>query len=315
VSWANPSSAICSAGLRCGPRFESSRAAPAGRVAWNEKLSDTVTGMDRRRFVKALRDGVSGSFILGSFGGTVVGGGAVASYDRREKGQWSYAQQGEDLIVRNILGAIGISNPTYLDVGAWDPVVINNTYALYKDGGHGVLVEPNPAKKRRLERVRPRDRTLNIGIGLSAEPTTADYYVIGGPSEGSLNTFSKQEAEQVQARGQGVHFIERVMRLPLENINTVMQQQFGAAPNFLSIDTEGMDLGILRSLNFDRYRPDVICVETLEVASDVIDVEILRLLESKRYSARGATFVNTIFVDDRHLSAPGPLTAAIRAKT
>lgn len=58
-----------------------------------------------------------------------------------------------------------------------------------------------------------------------------------------------------------------------------------------------------------------VAVETLEVASDVVNVDILRLLDSKRYSARGATFVNTIFVDDRHLSAPGPLTSALRSKT
>ena len=68
-------------------------------------------------------------------------------------------------------------------------------------------------------------------------------------------------------------------------------------------------------MDFDRYRPDVICVETLEVGGDAVNADILRLLESKRYSARGATFVNTIFVDDRHLSQPGPLTAPLRSKT
>jgi FkbM family methyltransferase len=271
--------------------------------------------MNRRRFFGTLRDGVSSSFVLGSLGGTIVGGGAVATYDRREPGKWSYAQQGEDLIVGNLLDTMGITKPSYLDVGAFDPVELSNTYALYKGGGRGVLVEPNPAKTRRLERVRPRDRTLNIGVGISPERTTGTYYVIGGPSQGSLNTFSKEEATRVQAASGGAHFIEKVIQLPLENINTIMQQQFGGAPNFLSIDTEGFDLDILRSVNFDRYRPDVICVETLEVASDVVNVDILRLLESKRYSARGATFVNTIFVDDRHLSAPGPLTAPLRSKT
>ena len=54
---------------------------------------------------------------------------------------------------------------------------------------------------------------------------------------------------------------------------------------------------------------------TLEVGGDAVTVDILRLLESKHYSARGATFVNTIFVDDRHLSKPGPLTAPLRSKT
>jgi hypothetical protein len=200
-------------------------------------------------------------------------------------------------------------------VGAFDPVYDSNTYILYKAGGHGVLVEPNPAKTRRLESVRPRDKTLNVGIGTSAQRTTADYYLIGGPSKGAFNTFSKAEADEVQSKGAGVHFIEKVVQLPLENINTIIQQELGAAPNLLSIDTEGMDLDILKTLDFERFRPDVICVETKDVGTDVVDLDILRFLESKRYSARGATFVNTIFVDDRHLSQPGPLTSALRPKT
>jgi FkbM family methyltransferase len=275
--------------------------------------------MDRRGFVRALRDGVSGSFLVGSLGGTILGGGAVAAWEanRRldEVGKWSYAQQGEDLIVENILKAIGIKGPaTYLDIGAYDPVFDSNTYALYRAGGHGVLVEPNPAKIARLEKIRPRDKTLNAGVGLSAQPTTGDYYVIAGPSAGLLNTFSKEEVEDLQRKNPAQKVIEKVLKMPLLNINTIMQEHLGGAPNFLSIDTEGMDLDILKTLDFDRFRPDVICVETLGVGGDTVNVDILHLLESKRYSARGAKFVNTIFVDDRHLSIPGPLTGPPRAK-
>jgi FkbM family methyltransferase len=275
--------------------------------------------MDRRGFVKALRDSVSGSFLVGSLGGAVVGGGAVVAYEakqrRDEAGKWSYAQQGEDLIVQNILTAIGIKGPaTYLDVGAYDPVFDSNTYALYQAGGHGVLVEPNPAKIPRLEKIRPRDKTLNAGVGLSAEPTTGDYYVIAGPSAGLLNTFSKEDAEDLQRKNPGQKVIEKVLKMPLLNINTIMQEHLGGAPNFLSIDTEGLDLEILKTLDFGRFRPDVICVETLAVGGDAVNVDILHLLESKHYSVRGATFVNTIFVDDRHLGTPGPLTAPPRAK-
>jgi FkbM family methyltransferase len=276
--------------------------------------------MDRRNFVKSLRDGVSGSFLLGGLGGAVVGGGSVVAYVTNEErlgdlGKLSYAQQGEDLVVQNLLEVLHIKGPiTYLDVGAYDPVFDSNSYVFYKAGGHGVLVEPNPAKIDRLQKVRPRDKTLNVGVGLSAGPTTGDYYVIGGTSGGLLNTFSKEDAEGVQTKSHGAHFIEKVLKLPLLNINTIMQEQLGGAPNFLSIDTEGLDLGILKTMDFERYRPDVICVETLEVGGDAVSVDILRLLETKNYSARGATFVNTIFVDDRHLSKPGPLTAPLRSK-
>lgn len=273
--------------------------------------------MDRRSFVKTLRDGVSSSFLVGGLGGAVVGGGSVAAYaaKQRQVGTLSYAQQGEDLIVQNVLDMVRVQGPiTYLDIGAYDPIFDSNSYAFYLAGGHGVLVEPNPSKIERLRKVRPRDKVLNIGVGLSAQPTTGDYYLIGG-SGGLLNTFSKEDAEGVQTKSHGAQSIEKVLKMPLVNINTLMQEQLGGAPNFLSIDTEGLDLGILETMDFDRYRPDVICVETLEVGGDAVSVDILRLLETKRYSARGATFVNTIFVDDRHLSKPGPLTAPFRSKT
>jgi FkbM family methyltransferase len=275
--------------------------------------------MDRRGLLRALRDGVSGSFLVGGLGGGVLGGGAVGAWEANRRldeiGKWSYAQQGEDLIVDNVLKAIGIKGPaTYLDIGAYDPVFDSNTYTLYRAGGHGVLVEPNPAKIARLEKIRPRDKTLNVGVGLSLQPTTGDYYMIAGPSAGLLNTFSKEDAEELQRKSPGKKVIEKVLKMPLLNINAIMQEHLGGPPNFLSIDTEGMDLDILKTLDFDRFRPDVICVETLGVGGDTVNVDILYLLESKRYSARGATFVNTIFVDDRHLSVPGPLTAPPRAK-
>jgi FkbM family methyltransferase len=268
--------------------------------------------MHRRRFLETLRDGVSGSFVLGSVGGAAVGVGATALYDRQQEGVRSFAQQGEDLVVRNIFTFLGIKQPTYMDVGAFDPTVHSNTYLMYLEGSHGVLIEPNPAKIDRLRGVRPRDVTLNVGIGTGPGSSTADYYIIGGPSRGLLNTFSKEDAELVQANTHGLHHIDQVIKMALENINAVIQQHLGAAPNFLSIDTEGLDLDILKTMDFDRYRPDVICVETLEIGTDHVDVDILKFLESKRYSARGATFVNTIFVDDRHLSVPGPLTAPAR---
>jgi FkbM family methyltransferase len=272
--------------------------------------------MDRRGFLRALRNGVSSSFILGSLGGIAIGAAGVYAYDRRDNTHFSYAQQGEDLIIEDVLREIHIEGPiTYLDIGAYDPIYHSNTYLFYKAGGHGVLVEPNPSKVRRLEWVRPRDRTLNVGVGTTPERSTSDYYVIGGPSKGALNTFSKEEAEMLHRHSAGEHFIEKVVKLPLDNINTIIQQELGAAPTLLSIDTEGMDLDILKTLDFDRFRPDVICVETSKLPTNAIDLEILRFLESKHYSARGATFINTIFVDDRHLAEPGPLTAALRPKT
>ena len=259
--------------------------------------------MKRRTLFRWLRDGVSSSFLLGCSGGLVAGGlgVAVALHDRRpQAAARSYSQQGEDLIVESICGFLGIGTPTYLDVGAADPTVGSNTYLFYRKGCRGVLVEPNPVFFRSLKKVRPNDTVLNIGIG-TTNVAEADYYVISGQIGSWLNTFSKEQAERVTSAPGSLNRIEKILKMPLVNINKVISEHFQGAPDFLSTDTEGLDLDILKSLDFDRFRPKILCVETLIVHTTKEDPRILELMQSKGYAVRGSTFVNTIFVDNRLL--------------
>ena len=90
--------------------------------------------------------------------------------------------------------------------------------------------------------------------------------------------------------------------MPLININDIIKKHFKGAPNILSLDVEGLDLAILKTLNFKKYRPNVICVETLVVGTKKMETSIVKFLLSKGYVIRGGTFVNTIFVDKNLLS-------------
>src|SRR5262249_55678207 len=143
---------------------------------------------------------------------------------------------------------------------------------------------------------RPGDKVLNVGIG-PKEEAEADYYIIGGPSGNAMNTFDKEMAESYSAKTGGSNYIEKVIKMPLVNIHRVMQEHFGKAPNIVSIDTEGFDLKILQSIDFAKYRPDIICAETLEFGSKATEKEIFDLMAAKDYVVRGGTFVNTVFVD------------------
>jgi hypothetical protein len=62
----------------------------------------------------------------------------------------SFAQAGEDLVIAGLMDMIRVAKPTYLDVGAWEPIESNNTYLFYRKGGRGVLVEPNVALTPKL---------------------------------------------------------------------------------------------------------------------------------------------------------------------
>jgi hypothetical protein len=214
------------------------------------------------------------------------------------QGRVSYAQAGEDLVAHFILEQLKIRDKSYLDIGAYDPVYINNTYLFYREGHRGVLVEPNGAMCERLRAVRPLDTTLEAGIGIG-KPGQADFYLMSNPS---WSTFDKAEAEhQVKATG-GKITIKEVRRVPLLDVNAVMAEHFGGrAPAFVSIDAEGWHLAILKSIDFARLRPAVICIETKVSGEHRTLAEIPALMERTGYVARGGSFVNTIFVDARLL--------------
>jgi FkbM family methyltransferase len=261
--------------------------------------------MERRKF---LAKGLSSSFLIGAAGGAAAGvAGTVALAPKFLRpqalpGKLSYAQQGEDLAMWQILRLVlDIERPTYMDIGAHHPVVDNNTYYFYERGARGVLVEPNPALHSLLEQVRPQDALVRAGIGVTAQ-AEADFYIIGGSEDGQLNTFSPEQAKALVTRSKGRYSIERVLKIPLLGINELMRKHWNGPPNLLSLDTEGFDLPILRSLDFKRLRPDVICVESVEIGARRLLTDTLQLMAQNGYEARGGSFVNTIFIDRRHVA-------------
>ena len=210
----------------------------------------------------------------------------------------SYAQAGEDLVAAGLLKYLGVDRPSYLDVGAFHPTLGSNTYLMYRQGGRGVLVEPNVDMIRALKGVRPGDTTLNIGIGLD-DTTEADYYVLNYPQ---LNTFDGDEARRREADSGGKTVIKQVVKMPLVNINRVFAEHFGgSAPDFLSVDTEGLDLTILKTVDYARFRPKVICAETMGDEGIRMIPAIADFLAGQGYAVRGMTLANTLFIDAKLL--------------
>jgi hypothetical protein len=207
----------------------------------------------------------------------------------------TYAQCGEDQVVYFILDRLNVRKRDYIDVGAWAPTLNNNTYLFYTLGFRGLLIEPNVGQCKKLREVRPEDRVIEAGIGVTSV-READYYVM---TESSWNTFSREEAERQAAVSNGTVVIKEVIKMPLLDINQVMDEHFKRAPAFLSVDTQGLELAILKSIDYGRFRPEVICAETLVTGTNKVIPETAAFMETQGYVVRGMTFVNTIFVDSQ----------------
>lgn len=256
--------------------------------------------MDRRSFLAGAVAGAAAGSVAGALGArrawSAPAPAAAPATPAPAEGRLSYAQQGEDIALYHVLhDVLRLDAPTYLDIGAADPVAGSNTYLLYCTGGHGVLVEPNPAYVEKLRGRRPRDVVVAAGVGVGDE-READYYVIRGRP--SLNTFSPRVVKDLRAQ-LGGEPVERVLKMPLVPVNTVIADHLGRAPDLLSIDVEGMDLAILRTLDFKRWRPGAIIAETIRPGSPGVDGELVAFVVSQGYVVRGGSPVNTIFVDAR----------------
>jgi FkbM family methyltransferase len=211
----------------------------------------------------------------------------------------SYAQSGEDIIISDLFSRLGITHPSYLDIGANEPVALNNTYRLYLRGSRGVLVEPNPVLYKKLLKKRKKDICLHAGIAFDIQ-SEAPYYIFSEKYHG-LNTFSKEDAvfwEDTGTDALGKHAVERTLMINLLPINDVMKDHFSPHPNLISIDVEGLDMPILRSIDFERFRPEVFCVETLDFGpgqSETKSKEPEEFFRSKGYFIYADTYINTIF--------------------
>lgn len=205
----------------------------------------------------------------------------------------SYSQAGEDILIDYIFKARKIANPSYLDIGAHHPKMFSNTALFYSRGSRGINIEPDPILFQAFEKDRKKDINLNIGIANQA--SVLDFYQFNAAT---LNTFSKEEAERMQVE-EGIE-LQNVIKIPVDTLNNVLKKNYGGKiPDFISLDVEGLDLAILKSIDFNQHRPKVICVETISystVGRGVKSNEIIDFVCSKGYINYADTNINTIFV-------------------
>ena len=203
----------------------------------------------------------------------------------------SYAQAGEDRIASHALHSMRVDDPSYLDLGAHDPVRLSNTYLFYLRGCSGVCVEADPDLLRRIRLRRTRDTCLNAAI--APEDGSVAFHVMDATS---LSTISDSSVESYRDMGRRV---TRTVEVPALSPTTILETYFERTPNLVSLDVEGTDQQVLAAWDFERFRPDVFIVETLEYAREGREAkrpEISELMEAAGYFAYGDTFINTVFV-------------------
>jgi FkbM family methyltransferase len=198
-------------------------------------------------------------------------------------GAVTHADHGEDVILKVMFDVMRIQ-PSYLDVGAFDPFHINNTALLYASGARGINVEPNPKLIGAFHKHRPHDLNLCCAVGvqrLDARP----LYIADNPG---LSSFSKELS--------GVDYVGEIP-VPVWTIPDILiGHREGLWPDLLTIDIEGEDVSVLsHCLPGSGDRPKVVVVEFLRLTDDY-SADWLKLMAQRNYSLFFRTRSNMIWV-------------------
>lgn len=206
--------------------------------------------------------------------------------------QKSYSQCGEDLIVDYVFKLRGIDAPTYIDIGCNHPFFISNTAIFFERGCKGINIDANPLMIEIFNKYRKNDINLNIGIG--DKKNRFEFYIM---EDDTLSTFSKEEFESMINIGKKLLEIKKIEMITLNEV--ISKYCNGIFPDFLSIDVEGLDFEILKTINFDNNSPKIICVEAAEyspIGAGAKRTELIDFLCSMGYFEYANTNLNAIMV-------------------
>lgn len=167
----------------------------------------------------------------------------------------SYSQYKEDVWVRKYFygGGVKTREIKYVDIGANHYKRNNNTYLFYKNGASGIIVEADPKLCTGLLKKRKRDIVCNSCIGLE-EGKTVDFYRLSLPTR---NTMNKDMADRAVEAGVK---IKEVIKIACIKVNDLLEQ-YAFVPDYMSIDIEGMDYAVLRTIDFNKFPIKVIVAE------------------------------------------------------
>lgn len=204
-------------------------------------------------------------------------------------GKRSFGQAGEDIVAESVFGKK--KKGFYVDVGAYHPKVFSNTYMFYKRGWRGIAVEPNPEMAQLFAKTRKRDVVVNMGVG--EEKDVKDYYIFSDPAS---NTFSAKQVEINQkAAGRKLLGKKKIAVLPLREILEENVPK-GVTIDVMSVDVEGMDLEVLHSNDWKKFRPKVVICEDMTFDfRDWKKSKVAVFLEGIGYRLVGVTPYSLIF--------------------
>lgn len=202
------------------------------------------------------------------------------------KNKITYAQNREDLLLEAFFH--DQKKGFYVDVGGFDPDYDSVTKLFYLKGWSGINIEPQPDQYKKFEKRRKRDINIDAAISDTSGTTKLRIYQSGGLS--TLSNVLKKKYAQTSSAETDTYKEEAVRLVRLDDL---FKKYNVTNIDFMKVDVEGLEKQVLKSNNWKKYRPRVLCVE-----AGISDKEVNQYLATQcEYTLVFNDGLNNYFVD------------------
>lgn len=172
----------------------------------------------------------------------------------------TYSQNREDVILYSLF--TDVSKGFYVDVGAGHPTEDSVTKLFYNLGWRGINIDPIKKIHNLLQEDRPRD--INLNIGLSNKKSKLKFREYANYGQSTFASSMKKEYEDSIEKQQKYTDYE----VDVNTLSNVLMEHKIKEIHFLKIDAEGLEYEILEGNDWNKFRPEVICIETNHMVKD-----------------------------------------------
>lgn len=203
-----------------------------------------------------------------------------------------YSQFSQDKIVDIVLNRK--TKGVFIDIGAHDGISGSNSYFFEKERQWtGIGIEPNPDVYKKLITTR-KCKAINAGIADTSgelEFMQCEGYteMLSGLVSSYDENHLKRIEEEIKQHGGTYHII----KVPCLTLNDLLDKENIKQVDYCSIDTEGSEFSILKSIDFARFNFTVFSIEWNYGSQQ----EIVSFFKQKNFIKLCSTGCDIIFVN------------------
>ncbi len=176
-----------------------------------------------------------------------------------------------------------------IDVGATDGVNINNTLHFEENGWYSLCIEPNPNFFKNLE--KNRKHSLKLAISDHNEDQCEFNVVnLNGINEEAISGL-KIDEKLIQQHSMFDIKINKIL-CDVRTLDYCIDNYYNYnSIDFVSIDTEGTELDVLKGFNINKWQPRLLVIE-----NNWNDDYVEKYLEQFGYKKDQRVAVNDFFI-------------------